>query len=111
MVLLTIVESLVALLRTMHLKCCLTTRMKLKRCKCKQLSLELTLTLGWPLVTKPILPLQAEVVNIVQQSASASMSKSSVKAREGQTLARFFDISTAWSCLCLCKVALKSEIC
>ena len=37
----------------------------------------------------------------VQQSASKS--KSSVKAREGQTLAIFCDRSTTWCCLCLCK--------
>ena len=59
MLLLTVVGNLVALSRRMHLKHCLTTGMKLKR---KQLSLEPTLTLGWPLVIKPILPLQAEVV-------------------------------------------------
>ena len=62
LVMFTIVGNLVVLSRRMHLKCCLTTGMKLKLCKCKQLSLELTLTLGWPLVIKSILPLRAEVL-------------------------------------------------
>ena len=60
MVMLTIAGNQVILSRKMHLKRCLTTGTKLKLYKCKQLSLELTLTLGWLLVIEPVLPLQAE---------------------------------------------------
>lgn len=45
----------------MLLKRCVTTGMNLKL-QCKQLNLKMVLTLGWPLVIKFALPLEAEVV-------------------------------------------------
>ena len=48
-------------LKRMLLKRCLTTGMNLKL-QCKQLSLKMVLTLGWPLVIKFALPPEAEVV-------------------------------------------------
>ena len=51
----------------MLLKRCLTTGMNLKL-QCKQLSLKMALTLGWPLVTKFAQPPPAEAVVEVEQA-------------------------------------------